>query len=83
MERQAVEEPNANLTEFTDDVFAYLAYAGQRGYGRGSWWCRVPPAAAGRRSTAAPSSLIAPLPHSERDVQEPSATDRKATDETG
>lgn len=34
MERQAVEELNADLAEFTDDVFAYLAYAGQRGYGR-------------------------------------------------
>ncbi|MGW1784978.1 IS701 family transposase [Streptomyces sp. NPDC002143] len=34
MEQQAVEELNADLAEFTDDVFAYLAYAGQRGYGR-------------------------------------------------
>jgi hypothetical protein len=34
MDRQAVEELNADLAEFTDDVFAYLAYAGQRGYGR-------------------------------------------------
>jgi hypothetical protein len=34
MDRQAVEELNADLAEFTDDVFAYLAYAGRRGYGR-------------------------------------------------
>ncbi|MET8138629.1 transposase [Streptomyces sp. NPDC006290] len=34
MERQAVEELDADLAEFTVDVFAYLAYAGQRGYGR-------------------------------------------------
>jgi SRSO17 transposase len=34
MDRHAVDELNADLDEFTGDVFAYLAYAGQRGYGQ-------------------------------------------------
>jgi len=34
MDREAVEELNVDLAEFTGDVFAYLAYAGQRGYGQ-------------------------------------------------
>ncbi|WP_406470189.1 IS701 family transposase [Streptomyces sp. NBC_01615] len=34
MERQAVDELDADLGEFTSDVFKYLAYAGQRGHGR-------------------------------------------------
>jgi SRSO17 transposase len=33
MDRQAVEELSVDLAEFTSDVFAYLAYAGQRGHG--------------------------------------------------
>jgi SRSO17 transposase len=33
MDRQQVMELGEDLAEFADDVFAYLPYAGQRGYG--------------------------------------------------
>jgi SRSO17 transposase len=34
MDLQAVEALNADLAEFTGDIFTYLAYEGQRGYGQ-------------------------------------------------
>lgn len=54
MDRQAVEELNADLAEFTDDVFGYLAYPGQRGYGR--QYLRGLMLDGARRSPTAPNS---------------------------
>ena len=34
MDLQAVEALDADLPEFTGDIFKYLAYKGQRGYGQ-------------------------------------------------
>ena len=34
MDAHAIEALNTELAEFTGDIFTYLAYQGQRGYGQ-------------------------------------------------